>query len=811
MPSTDIELTPADPAHAILAPLAVDKPVKAAAWDVYQEADRATFDRRLSALPLPEAAKTQLREAKYGRTQQQASSAPKPAANTPQLKPDSTVGRIGRAAYSSIPMMTSTVGGAIAGTAGGATGTILGPEGTVVGAATLGLLGANVGGMVGHGIQHIIDSIDAGATRVTGSFVDEGNRQMLYQMFGEAIAVPLGMAGRAITSRLPKLALDAGGKEALRANAEFGGLGLSTPELSRGAFGKLVQSAGTRSTAGQGIQNTVRAAGDSAATKAVSRIMDRAFGPVVTDTAAGSATRDAVTNAAGRSAKRLEGALATKIAPQTDAAAVGRTAEAGVQAARRGFKQVQEEYGRIVKDSPPVDMRETKQQAWSIFREQVLPTLTSFPALGPNTAAFKRLQELGLKQQFSEVGPQLAKVLETDAIKNLNSPIIKTLRRVLTANEVVPFADAADFRSLLREAGRAPDELLGDKASGVATALQTQMRRTMAATSPAWDAAAAAYGPDAQRFQSDFVRNLIARDPESVLGSVSGKDGKMLSTRLESLHSLLLDLPSRGDTPNPEDVKAGQAAWDTIRAQWFRSDVFQGNVFGLKERLSKVDPAVLRAWFPDAAGKDVMGRAVKAADQFESKLLSDLATSDPSKVTSLVGSTPAKILETRAMLTTHPEAGGPAAWQQLQRAKVQDLVGTDLSTMGHRITSLSPEEASAWFPTSDQKQALSDMRRIGNALSRRLPPAQPGMYKALEYMHVGSAVLTGSVTKAMSLAGLYEGMPALLTWSAYNPTIRRMLVYGVETSDPTIASAIAVRAVEAYKNAHPFDRKPVQP
>lgn len=153
------------------------------------------------------------------------------------------------------------------------------------------------------------------------------------------------------------------------------------------------------------------------------------------------------------------------------------------------------------------------------------------------------------------------------------------------------------------------------------------------------------------------------------------------------------------------------------------------------------------------------------------------------------------------MLESHPETGGPQSWRLLQRAKAQELVGDDPSKIADRIGKLSQEEHVAWFPDKDDRAAIDDLRKIGTAMKRRTPVPAPGLYKALEYAHIGGALLTGKIPQAMTAAGLYEGVPALLTWSIYNPGVRRMILQGVQADDPKLASTLLLRAVDAYRQS----------
>lgn len=809
-----------DTAQGILEPLTIPKEAKAAAWDVYQVADRDTFEKRLGALPLPKEIKAKLWDSKYGTPAQEAPAPAPTAAKDPRittpnaakpasLKSDSLLGKIGRATYAELPMMGATIGAGLA-SAPFIAGAPFTAGASAFAAPTAGLVGAGAGGLIAHGVQRIISSV-TGLDAPIRSAGDEATAQMTGQVAGEGVGAVLGEAARGI---LAKAGLDKGifrppaGSEAaaaLEANSQVG-LGLSTPEILGGPAGRIAQYAGTRSTTGQVLQRKIRDQGDKAAANAVGRVLDQ-FSTPTTEVGASDATQKIVQGLAGKASKRLEGAITTKLAPATGTATTGQIAREGAQAARRGLDAVQGEFGKIVDEGPDLDIRSVKDVAWQRFRSDVLPTLLNFPSMGPNTQSYKLLQKMNLAKDWMEAGPELARLLESDPILSGSSPMLRAYKRILTAKDTVPFRAAANMRSALRESGKAPDELLGSTAQGFSTHLATQMRKVMADAHPAWDAAAAAYGPDARDFHEKLVEGLIGKDPEVFLKTLTSGDGQIMSTRVRSLGHLLLGTATK--SAQPGDAEVGKKAWDTVRSEWMRRNVFQGDVFGLADRIKKVDPEVLRAWFPDAAGKDVLQRAVQAGGQFESTLLRDLATKDPATLFAHVGATPDRIRETRDLLMANPQVSGPQTWGKLQRAKVQEFVGVspaDLPKMADRIKKVDPDELDAWFPKVAAKGAtverprevLDDLTTISRALSRRTDAPMSGMYKAIEFAHVGGSILTGKVGAAMSALGLYEGVPALITASVYSPTLRKLLVQGVTAKDPKVASALLFRVLDSY-------------
>jgi len=717
------------------------------------------------------------------------------------------VTQVGRSLYGALPQI-----GAAAGTALASAPFILGAPATVGASAfaapMAGMVGAGAGAMLGRGGQWIIDRVlgrDPLLQNPRGAG-EEATREMMTEVAGQAVALP----ARLLKGSLAPTTADAA--ERLATSKQFG-LGMSTPEITGGGMGKMVQSTiGARGVTGRGIQQKAQDRTASAATKAVDQILDRVGRPGGT-LAAGEQVKDAVGTDVARATSGLDANLsATLGTPRTGTQSTGAAVKTGVQASRDALRQQGAKLGELVKDGPDVDIREVKSRALGVLRDEIMPYLERVPAEGPNTPEFKKLMQLYKSGALIDVGPETRKLLEEAALDKSTFAPLRLINKILTASDLMPFPQAAQLNTGLREAGKGTELIASDKAEALASLFQKDLRGIMGTTHPTWDAASSAYGPNAQLFQSRFLQNLIDKDPEAVLASVTGKTGRTQASRAQALHQTLVTLPKEQGTP--EQVEAGQRAFDTIRSEWLRREVIQDDPFGITKRIAQVDPDVIKAWFPELRGQDAMTAVIRVGRQYESKLLADIAQADPAQVVDLISRTPSRVAEARAKLTQAPYS--PELWNRVKRSWVeQTLIPQDISQLGARLAKADPDMIAAWLPPPRQgltaaenatratdQSGLEMLRRLGRALEVQTSIPKRGTFEGVEAVSISSALITGNLGAALSLAAGFEGVPALVSKAMYSPALQRYLL---EAADPaasyTTKTAALLRAAQAFRAA----------
>lgn len=732
-----------------------------------------------------------------------------------------------RSAYAAIPEVTGMIGGAVGalggGAAGAAAGTVALPGvGTVGGGATGAFLGAEtgagVGGMVGRGIQAGIDTFFDRPEQLQNprGVGEEATRQMTFEGVGRIFS---GLMGR-FSGRLAPQSQEVADR---LATSKAYDLKLSPGEITNDPAIRRVEYLAQRGIGGYARQKAAQKRTDEAAQKAIGSILDT-VGPVGSETGAGAAVQETVQASAARGGRRLEGAVSANLSPRTGLGAAGDIAEQGVRTGRTAFARQADAYGQMVKDAPPVDVTPMHKEAWRIFNDDIMPALIENPALGPKTAEWQKVvrmyQSASKNGSRFELSEATRKALSDAALEKAPYGPLRVINQVLATPTEMSFQGALKLRGTLRDAGKGQELLAGDAAEALATYFDTGsatsawrgIRGILNETHAPYEAAAAAYNTNRQLFKTTFIEKVADRNPESVLSTLTTAEGRYNASRIRDLSRVLQDLPKTYGT-EPE-IESARKAWDTVRAEWFRREVVQDNVFGLADRMRKIDPDVLQAWFPDLAGKSVVKQAQVTGQAFESQLLLQMAEADPSKIVGMIGSSPAHVNEFIARINALP---GPVAKQpvidRVRRAWTEaTLTSGDPSKLMDRINKADPDILKAWFSTPGQQAALTNLKQIGNALSTRRPVEGMGAYESLGAVTVVGNLMMGNLGGALKTALGFEGIPAFMSWAMYNP---RMQQYLFDASDAraTVTSRTAgfLRMVGAYQASTEVPRDVNQP
>lgn len=472
-----------------------------------------------------------------------------------------------------------TVGGVVGGIVGGRFG--------------MPIRGAVVGGMAGQRALAYIDALSGkkplpGFTEGLEDVATAGVEQGAFEGAGGAVS----KVARGVLHEV------AGPTErALLKESQKFGLNLSSSEVLSGTkAGKAMgafQHGGMRSVFGKTIADSYRKEGVSNASTFVQRALD-SFGGSRTSTE------------------------------------IGTAAKGGLRLGKEGFRATTgKAYDEAVKAGPPVPMTDLKARAQRILQEEVLPLLEKFPAMQGKAgeAAAGKYSTQDLKQMLANARtPEQRQQIQVamqgtldDAIKVAgNTPVGKILKEILTADEEVSFDVATRYRERLMAAGKAPDELLGNRSKGTATLLGNMMRDQMAALNPEWAMASKAYGIDANLFKKKFIRSIALGDPEFVMNALSTKTGKINPTRVAALRTILME--KAPGTGKAADAAAGKTAWNGIRREWFARNVVGDNVATMADRMKKIDPDTLKAFFPDSQGATFIANAKTLGDALSKRM-----------------------------------------------------------------------------------------------------------------------------------------------------------------------------------------------
>lgn len=502
-----------DPAQDILKPLAVSQAVKAAAWDVYQVDDKATFEKRLSALPLAKEAKAKLWDAKYAKPSvtSAAPDAAKPGVTSPKApdkKPSESwtdyakrnARSLARVGYESIPMITGATGGMLA--------SEFGPIGTVA--------GAGAGGLIGKRLQQYVRAITPVASlpqqalpptgQALAEMGGEATSQMLQEAVGQVVAAPLGWIRRG--GFVPKT------PEVVKTIAENKRLGtkLSGPEIASGTtvgeIGKTIQGYSGGAFYGSQAQRAVRERGTAAAFAEADDVMAYLGHPPIG-----------------------AGSLASKPA---------RTA-------------VGQEMMKAAENAPPVDMRPIKAAALDELQKNVVPRLAAFPDTVKNAKMAQLIRAIRNDPSLIQRMPRPAVLRVTDELLEhyKGDKALQTLREVLGSDDDTPFTGVwQQFRSLRGKSTPAGQLYAKDDAQRVSTYFTGQFRKAMSKASPDFDVASMKYR-DLER--GDYIRSKIVLG-----GKAAPHDEASANAALTTMAQRMREQTEKGVLPKLFDDPKGQ-------------------------------------------------------------------------------------------------------------------------------------------------------------------------------------------------------------------------------------------------------------
>lgn len=307
-----------DPAYDILKGVNAPQPVKAAAWDVFQQTDEPTFTRRLKALNLPQAVKAQLWDAKFGK------------GRSSLQAPEVSIGRgtsIGPAPsrWWDVGDFAAQTGGMLAGGETGAEiGSGLGVPGAVAGAIIGAAGGSGAMEYAYAGLQHLLGKMGVTSLKgVTPDVVARRSREATAtgatsEAFGRATAPLVSKALAPMVDKLEPYA-----EEAMATFRRGGKAAVLPSEVSKSRILGVAENIAEGSLFGGGLASDVKATRQAIAENRVVKLLD-SLGPKQERREIGRAVQSALPESP---AAETERAIAT--------AQRGRAAREGSRAAER--------------------------------------------------------------------------------------------------------------------------------------------------------------------------------------------------------------------------------------------------------------------------------------------------------------------------------------------------------------------------------------------------------------------------------------------------------------------------------------------
>lgn len=137
-----------------------------------------------------------------------------------------------------------------------------------------------------------------------------------------------------------------------------------------------------------------------------------------------------------------------------------------------------------------------------------------------------------------------------------------------------------------------------------------------------------------------------------------------------------------------------------------------------------------------------------------------------------------------------------ATRRMMQRAYLQDLIGSDLKTpatskkaigmeksiakAGEKLSEAHPEFVNALFNDAKSKQALNRFKQISQLLSRRQYPSEYSGRFALIEAALGAASVVYKSPIAMASLGASEAVTSMLALVAYSPTASKLVINSLQ-------------------------------
>lgn len=677
--------------------------------------------------------------------------------------------------------------GAVGAASGGLIATGVGvPAGVGVGASAL--LGATLLGGGQEAWESLTESLvgapppsgyaSTAAERIPNAMWEQG----VYEFLGQTFMWPLKAAGR----RLLATPVGKQASEALSrskdAVVQQMGEALTTARRAlrdaREAASRAVEGARTAgepgvSAAKETLRQT-RAAGAEAVAGARTDI-------------AGQIERARATGEAGISAAEQEAARRTgavqerfgRIGAPPPPSEAGRRARAIIEGPA---KQARDEVGQMVDQAaeagPPVDITALKDEARRILAEEIRPPATAFPRAGQEAP---ELMHPGVSLANMPPGPQadavraaMQQVEDQAATELLQHPAMRTIGRILNAEDTVPFAAAHQFKRDLDEAiGTAWEQSVRKRVTNITKTLRGTLRESLRGYAP-YDQATAAYQAIAPLYTKGLaprLRRVAVNDPGAVVHLLSPRRPE----EARMLRDLLVAQPAAvGQRP------AGQAAWDSVRSAWTYEKLIKPAKLGnLEAMIGKLDPDFDQVIFGDGVGAQIKENLIQIDRAFHHATESGDALIEAAKEAAASGVATARREGARAIRGVRGavRAATMEAQQGVEAAKGAQAAGArQATTTGRANVALRREELAGTQVARDVSLAPIESEQ-----------------KELFYSRLGaSPPIGGLVPWRLGLIArlLYGPRSAeLVRWAAYSRQNTQLLV-GAMTS-PHLGMAVS--------------------
>lgn len=291
-------------------------------------------------------------------------------------------------------------------------------------------------------------------------------------------------------------------------------------------------------------------------------------------------------------------------------------------------KSARDEMGQLVeataKTGPAVDIKPLKAEAQRILAEEIRPSKTAFPSkvAGPEDTsgagyiANMRTDTPAAKAQAEAAANAVKQAEEEQANALLQHPAMKTLGRILNAEDSVPFEAAHGFKRELDDAiGTAWDRSVKSRVTNITKTLRGTLRDALSVHEP-YNVATKAYqdiSPLWNKGLAPQLRRAAADAPEAVIRLIKPNN----PTKLGMLRDLLITQSEKGG-----GGKEGQAAWDSVRSAWTHQNILKGGLQNLDKNLGKMDPEFSSIMYGDASGKAVLDNLHAINGAYQSALRS---------------------------------------------------------------------------------------------------------------------------------------------------------------------------------------------